>query len=56
MLDEKKSNISDHEFVSDTLQSTTQDLVEVKEGMKKLGLGMKNGKFSFTSFFFFAFY
>lgn len=38
------SKMSAPEFVSDTLQATTQDLVEVQEGMKKLGLGVKNGK------------
>ncbi|XP_019880360.1 synapse-associated protein of 47 kDa isoform X3 [Aethina tumida] len=30
-----------HEFVSDTLQATTEDLVEVQEGMKKLAMGSK---------------
>lgn len=31
-----------HEFVSDTLQASSEDLVEVQEGMKKLVLGAKN--------------
>lgn len=31
-----------HEFVSDTLQASTEDLNEVREGMKKLALGSKN--------------
>ncbi|CAH0561791.1 unnamed protein product [Brassicogethes aeneus] len=30
-----------HEFVSDTLQARSEDLVEVQEGMKKLALGSK---------------
>lgn len=34
-----------HEFVSDMLQASSEDLVEVREGMKKLALGSKaNGK------------
>lgn len=34
-----------HEFVSDSLQASSEDLVEVREGMKKLALGSKtNGK------------
>lgn len=39
-LDKAVKNTSD-EFVSDTLQATSQDLVEVQEGMKKLVLGSK---------------
>ncbi|KAJ8918686.1 hypothetical protein NQ315_015006, partial [Exocentrus adspersus] len=31
-----------HEFVSDTLQASSEDLVEVQEGMKKLVLGSKS--------------
>ncbi|XP_056645300.1 synapse-associated protein of 47 kDa isoform X7 [Diorhabda carinulata] len=31
-----------HEFVSDTLQVSSEDLKEVNEGMKKLALGSKN--------------
>lgn len=30
-----------HEFVSDMLQASSEDLVEVQEGMKKLALGSK---------------
>lgn len=34
-----------HEFVSDMLQVSSEDLVEVREGMKRLALGSKaNGK------------
>lgn len=31
-----------HEFVSDYLQASSQDIVEVQEGMKKLALGSKH--------------
>lgn len=31
-----------HEFVSDTMQASSEDLVEVQEGMKKLVLGSKS--------------
>lgn len=30
-----------HEFVSDTMQPSTQDLIEVQEGMKRLTMGGK---------------
>nr|XP_023011768.1 synapse-associated protein of 47 kDa [Leptinotarsa decemlineata] len=33
-----------HEFVSDTLQVSSEDLVEVQEGMKKLALGSKSNE------------
>ncbi|XP_072402578.1 synapse-associated protein of 47 kDa isoform X2 [Diabrotica undecimpunctata] len=33
-----------HEFVSDTLQASSEDLNEVREGMKKLALGSKNNE------------
>ncbi|CAH1153692.1 unnamed protein product [Phaedon cochleariae] len=33
-----------HEFVSDTLQASSEDLVEVQEGMKKLALGSKTNE------------
>ncbi|XP_019867671.2 synapse-associated protein of 47 kDa-like [Aethina tumida] len=32
---------NNHEFVSDTLEPTTEDLIEVQEGMKKLIMGSK---------------
>uniref|UniRef100_A0A336K1Y7 CSON011066 protein n=1 Tax=Culicoides sonorensis TaxID=179676 RepID=A0A336K1Y7_CULSO len=35
---EKTKRISESEFVSDTLQTNQEDLEEVKEGMKKLGI------------------
>lgn len=40
VLDEAK-DLPSHEFVSDYLQASSQDIVEVQEGMKKLSLGSK---------------
>ncbi|KAG5897404.1 hypothetical protein JTB14_013494 [Gonioctena quinquepunctata] len=42
LIDSAKKDV--HEFVSDTLQASREDLVEVQEGMKKLALGSKNNE------------
>lgn len=42
MLDEQVKDLPSHEFVSDYLQASSQDIVEVQEGMKKLALGSKH--------------
>lgn len=50
ILDKEVKNTPD-EFVSDSLQASSQDLVEVQEGMKKLSLGPKHcGKQYFFNF------
>lgn len=44
---EDNSSKAVHEFVSDMLQASSEDIVEVREGMKKLALRSKvNGKIS----------
>ncbi|XP_025834405.1 synapse-associated protein 1 isoform X2 [Agrilus planipennis] len=40
-IEKTEKSQGSHEFVSDTLQTSSKDLVEVQEGMKKLTLGSK---------------
>lgn len=53
IVDSEVKRVSSHEFVSDTLQATSQDIVEVQENMKKLTIKPgNNGKVSVFLFFF----
>ncbi|CAG9855418.1 unnamed protein product [Phyllotreta striolata] len=42
LIDSSKKDM--HEFVSDTLQASSEDLNEVREGMKKLAMGSKHNE------------
>lgn len=42
MLDSQVKELPSHEFVSDYLKASSQDVNEVQEGMKRLTLGSKH--------------